>query len=712
MTKKLRYFCTLLLMAVASVACAEDLTAEATVDELMETYKWDIFNNNSTCYTSFKLDDNITISTTGEANCGGIFGSATHDWRLYQNRGGNVIVSAADGYELKSVKFTFTVNSNGTLIDSNNKAISSAASTKVSGKSVTFTVGGSGTSGQIRITAFEVVYVPEGTPSLQDCDLTFGNTTGLTFDLYNDKDEKVINYTTSSTGDVSVLESNYATFVVDKENKKITVTPTKVTSGEQTIVVNQAADNNYEAGSATFKLTITDSTPFESGDMTFDATKDKDANNTSQGSGSIVKDPVTLACTDGILGNGSEYRLYKNSSTTISTTKGRITKIVFSGLNNSYPLSNLSTTTGEFSSSTGTWTGDATSVVFTASAQARAKKIVVTITPETTDPAINADNVSVGYDDTSGAIAYTIDNAVAGEALNAEVTTGDWLTLGTVAEGSVPFTCTQNTAYEARTATVTLTYASATKEITITQAAAPVVYDDIADMFAAATSTETDVLVKFGGWVVTGVSTNGKSVFVSDGTNGFIIFGESLGFEVGNTLTSSTPISCKLQLFNGSAEITALNASTDGLTVGTGGSVAVAEITMANLKGVNTGALVSYKELTCSVEVNNNKTNYYLSDGTTSLQVYNTLYAFGSLEAGKTYNITGVYQQYSTKNGETKEILPRSAADIEIVSSISTGINNVEQIAEGAAIYNLNGVRVNKMQKGVYVVNGKKVVIK
>jgi hypothetical protein len=43
---------------------------------------------------------------------------------------------------------------------------------------------------------------------------------------------------------------------------------------------------------------------------------------------------------------------------------------------------------------------------------------------------------------------------------------------------------------------------------------------------------------------------------------------------------------------------------------------------------------------------------------------------------------------------------------------ISTGINNVEQTIGDAAIYNLNGVRVNKVQKGVYVVNGKKVVIK
>ena len=216
--------------------------------------------------------------------------------------------------------------------------------------------------------------------------------------------------------------------------------------------------------------------------------------------------------------------------------------------------------------------------------------------------------------------------------------------------------------------------------------------------------------------MVTGVSSNGKNVFVSDGTNGFIIFGAELGFEVGNTLTSSTPISCKLQLFNGSAEITELTASTVGLTVGTEGSVGIADITMANLAGVNTGALVSYKNLTCSVEENNNKTYYYLSDGTTTtLQVYNTLYAFNALEAGKKYDITGVYQQYSTNNRETKEFLPRSAEDIKEAKeegTISTGINNIEQTIGDAAIYNLNGVRVNKVQKGVYVVNGKKVVIK
>ena len=73
--------------------------------------------------------------------------------------------------------------------------------------------------------------------------------------------------------------------------------------------------------------------------------------------------------------------------------------------------------------------------------------------------------------------------------------------------------------------------------------------------------------------------------------------------------------------------------------------------------------------------MNNNK--YYLTDGTTTLQVYTSLFAFGSaLEEGHTYNITGVYQQFN----DTKEVLPRSANDIEEVISEEPSIS-VDPIA-------------------------------
>ena len=188
-------------------------------------------------------------------------------------------------------------------------------------------------------------------------------------------------------------------------------------------------------------------------------------------------------------------------------------------------------------------------------------------------------------------------------------------------------------------------------------------------IYDAATSTATNVYITFNNWVVSGVATNGKSVFVTDGTKGFVIYDNNGGlnqsYAAGNIL-SGTAVSCSLKKYNGYAQI-AVDAS--ALTITTGGTVNVAEIAMADLAGVNTGALVHYDNLTCSVD--NNK--YYLTDGTTTLQVYNALYAFGTLTAGKIYNITGVYQQYNN----TKEILPRSAADIEevVITTPSITVN-------------------------------------
>ena len=57
-------------------------------------------------------------------------------------------------------------------------------------------------------------------------------------------------------------------------------------------------------------------------------------------------------------------------------------------------------------------------------------------------PSITANNVSIDYNATSGAIAYTINNAVQGGVLSA-TTESDWLTIGTVG-ATVPFTCSVN----------------------------------------------------------------------------------------------------------------------------------------------------------------------------------------------------------------------------------------------------------------------------
>jgi len=523
-----------------------------------------------------------------------------------------------------------------------------------------------------RLTKIEVFL--EEDASLEDCDLALtGAPVELEFDLYNNADAQVVSYTTSSTGAITIepATSEYFTYTHDAEAKTITVTPVAVTPSAQTVTISQAADDTYKAGSTSFTITIADTTPFNG--VIFDATTDK-------GTSPIVKDNVSFACTSGVLDNGSEYRLYKNSTTTINTTDGsKITKIEFVGVQG-YAASNFTTQTGwTATGNDGVWEGEAESVSFIASgAQVRATEIKVTV-EQNTNPSISANNVEIAYDATSGEIAYSIVNPIDGTTLTA-ASEAEWISDITVAEDKVTFTTTANEGAE-RTATITLTYGTLTKDVTVTQAAAPVIYTTIPDLFAAATSTATDVNVTFNNWVVSGVSTNGKNVFVTDGTNGFVIFDSNGGlnntYAVGNIL-SGTAVSCKLQLFNGFVEITELDAT--DLTITAGGTISAANITMADLTGVNTGALVSYTNLTCTITSG----KYYLSDGTTTLQVYNALYAFGALEAGKTYNITGIYQQYNT----TKEILPRSADDIEevviLVPSITLSTNTIEASAEGA----------------------------
>ena len=323
-----------------------------------------------------------------------------------------------------------------------------------------------------------------GSSSLDDSDLALVDApVELEFDLYDNANAQTISYTTSSTGAVTVSQSNYITATVNANNT-ITVTPVAVTNGPQTITVNQAADNTYAAGSVTFTVDIEDSTPTTGSDVTFDATVDKDLNNTSQGQGSIVKNGVTFTCSDGILGNGTEYRLYKNSTTTFSVESGTITQIVFTCTSGN-PASGFSTQTGwTTNGSNGTWTGNATSVSFVASSkQVRATTIVVTVeTSSTSDPTISADDVNIAYDAEEGTITYTINNPVEGGSIVAS-TEAEWLMVDdeaqTDAEGSIDFICAPNSNFYAHSATVTLTYtygdskATVTKEVTVTQAKDP-----------------------------------------------------------------------------------------------------------------------------------------------------------------------------------------------------------------------------------------------
>lgn len=88
---------------------------------------------------------------------------------------------------------------------------------------------------------------------------------------------------------------------------------------------------------------------------------------------------------------------------------------------------------------------------------------------ENEEPTINASDVTLEYDATSGAIEYTLTNPAEGVTLEA-TTDADWISDITVRESAVTFTTTANEGEEDRTATFTLTYTGAEdKTVTVTQ---------------------------------------------------------------------------------------------------------------------------------------------------------------------------------------------------------------------------------------------------
>lgn len=191
---------------------------------------------------------------------------------------------------------------------------------------------------------------------------------------------------------------------------------------------------------------------------------------------------------------GSGNKPYSALSLTTSGIRGMISSVVVntSGANSINGTVAVSVGTTAFTNnnqSTASLTATATNYTFTGSgsgditiswAQTSSKaiyvkSITVTYTPS---PIINAEDVNLAYNTTSGSITASIQNPVEGGVLSASTSSQNWLTIGTISGNTVPLTCSANTASTAREATVTLTYTyntnqTVTKDVTVNQAAAP-----------------------------------------------------------------------------------------------------------------------------------------------------------------------------------------------------------------------------------------------
>ena len=119
----------------------------------------------------------------------------------------------------------------------------------------------------------------------------------------------------------------------------------------------------------------------------------------------------------------------------------------------------------------------------------------------------------------------------------------------------------------------------------------------------------------------------------------------------------------------------------------------VASVSGNELKGVfkNTNQADLEGDLPVVLNVANGKIGFYKLSDT------------GSLPANK------AYLSYTEGSTTSKEFFEEG---FELGGGEVTGINTIENGADNGAVFNLQGQRVNKAQKGVYIQNGKKVVLK
>lgn len=343
---------------------------------------------------------------------------------------------------------------------------------------------------------------------------------------------------------------------------------------------------------------------------------------------------------------GTGIRVYGNGTMTIAAKSGSISQIVVTyhnatvSNNKTYPETNDIVSTGTYTAgeATGTWTGEASEVVFTrpsGSGHWRVQKVEVTIDGSTdvlASPTISGDTqfeesttVTITATDAEAALFYTIDG-------------GDPTTSGIAY--TEPFTLTETATVMAAAKKGDKWSNVVSKEFTkITTTAAA----NIAAFNALANGTENVVLTLTNAKVL---ACNATAFIINDGTAGTELYGVTLTAKQGDILNGT--VTGKRVDYNGITEMTNISANTLTVTEGTANPTVATVATVADAEIF--GALYRLE----NVQVVKDGNNYYMKDGDVQMQVYNSLKIAGNNPAEGNFNIEGVVGAYKT----TKQFIP------------------------------------------------------
>ena len=426
----------------------------------------------------------------------------------------------------------------------------------------------------------------------------------------------------------------------------------------------------------------------------FDATVDSYGNNENTENIVLTKDGVTLAVTQGNFGNGSQFRIFKGHSITVSAESGNVTSIVFTctaSNTTKYGPGCFAQLDGyTYDEKVGTWVGSAPEVTFSAALnQVRATKIEVTVA--------EAGQVIISKPAVSGAEYFLETTEVTLEAAEGDI----YYTI----DGTEPTAA--STKYEAP---FTLDASATVKAIAVKDGKS----SDIAEKTFEKISVNDIVIgstlnmkedakwqrvTLFNAEVI---YASGAQVYLRQGVDAAIFYGLGFPSDLKRGDIISGQIIVDYTLYNEMPEFKK-NALTDvsALTI-TEGEEEIKPIS-ATIDDLKSG-LYKCNDVIIEGQIVNEDGNNYIKDaeGNTIL-LYKGIDVTEYVNNGKTYFIEGIY--FGIYKG-THEVLPLS-----VLENDPTAISDVKaEVASDNVIYNLAGQRMSKLSKGINIVNGKKII--
>lgn len=209
-------------------------------------------------------------------------------------------------------------------------------------------------------------------------------------------------------GTITYAASGDAVATVDPKTGTVTINTAVYGTTTITATFTPADPTQYSGSTATYK--ITNKKAVDLSEITFNVSEDKSNNSSQQIEDNLNKSIVKIYSTKAILGNGTDYRFYKNSETTFSLSDPTrvITSIKFISSNTTYTTyPNFTTDKNTYDKASGTWTGYEESVTFTnpGSVIKNVTQIIVTTAEKKAAPALSFAEATV----TKELVAGTID---------------------------------------------------------------------------------------------------------------------------------------------------------------------------------------------------------------------------------------------------------------------------------------------------------------